>query len=54
MLADTANMAGNGDTRTVIDPPDGAPGAGYDEIINASGDDTAAWANVPGSWKQLQ
>jgi Tfp pilus assembly protein PilX len=54
VLADTANMAGNGDARTVIDPPDGSPGAAYDEVITQSGDDTAAWADVSGSWQQLR
>jgi type II secretory pathway pseudopilin PulG len=54
VLADTANMAGNGDARTVINPPPGSPGAAYDEVVNASGADTAAWADVPGSWQQLR
>ena len=54
VLADTANMAGNGDTRTIINPPPGAPGAGYDETVTDSGEDTATWADVPGSWQQLQ
>lgn len=54
VLADTANMAGNGDTRTIINPPPGAPGAAYDETTNESGDDTAVWADVPGSWQQLK
>jgi hypothetical protein len=54
VLADTANMAGNGDTRTIINPPPGSPGAAYDEVVNESGADTAAWADVPGSWQQLQ
>ena len=54
VIADTATMAGNGDTRTIIDPPDGAPGAGYDEVSTETGADTAEWADVPGSWKQLQ
>jgi hypothetical protein len=54
VLADTANMAGNGDTRTVINPPPGSPGAAYDEVVDQSGDDTAAWGNVAGSWRQLQ
>jgi len=54
VLADTANMAGNGDTRTIINPPPGSPGAAYDEVVNASGSDTAAWADVPGSWQQLK
>jgi hypothetical protein len=54
VLADTATMAGNGDTRTIIDPPEGSPGAGYDETITESGEDTAIWADVPGSWRQLQ
>jgi hypothetical protein len=54
VLADTANMAGNGDTRTIINPPPGAPGAAYDETTNESGDDTAMWADVPGSWQQLK
>jgi hypothetical protein len=47
-------MAGNGDTRTIINPPPGAPGAAYDETTNESGDDTAVWADVPGSWQQLR
>jgi hypothetical protein len=54
VIADTATMAGNGDTRTIINPPPGAPGAGYDEVVSETGDDTAEWADVPGSWKQLQ
>jgi Tfp pilus assembly protein PilX len=54
VIADTGTMAGNGDTRTVIDPPDGAPGAGYDEIVNETGEDSAEWVDVPGSWKQLR
>jgi hypothetical protein len=54
VLADTATMAGNGDTRTVIDPPEGSPGAGWDETITESGVDTATWSDVPGSWRQLQ
>ena len=54
VLADTAIMAGNGDTRTIINPPPGAPGAAYDETTNESGDDTAVWADVPGSWQQLR
>jgi hypothetical protein len=54
VIADTATMAGNGDTRTIINPPPGAPGAGYDEIVSENGDDTAEWADVPGSWKQLR
>ena len=54
VLADTANMAGNGDTRTIINPPPGAPGAAYDEIVSESGADTAAWSDVAGSWRQLR
>jgi Tfp pilus assembly protein PilX len=54
VIADTATMAGNGDTRTIVDPPDGAPGAAYDETIDESGEDTASWSDVPGSWRQLQ
>jgi hypothetical protein len=54
VLADTATMAGNGDTRTILDPPEGSPGAGYDEVIEESGDDTAEWSDVAGSWRQLQ
>jgi Tfp pilus assembly protein PilX len=54
VLADTANMAGNGDTRTIINPPPGSPGAAYDETVTESGDDTAAWADVDGSWRQLK
>ena len=54
VLADTANMAGNGDTRTIINPPPGSPGAPYDETVTGSGEDTAAWTDVPGSWQQLQ
>ena len=54
VLADTATMAGNGDTRTIINPPPGAPGAAYDEVVTESGTDTAAWADVPGSWQQLK
>ena len=54
VLADTATMAGNGDTRTILDPPHGAPGAGYDEIDQRVGRRTRPrWADVPGSWKQL-
>jgi Tfp pilus assembly protein PilX len=54
VLADTANMAGNGDTRTIINPPPGSPGAAYDEVVTESGEDTASWSDVPGSWRQLQ
>jgi len=54
VLADTANMAGNGDTRTIVNPPPGSPGAAYDEDVTESGVDTASWADVPGSWRQLQ
>ena len=54
VLADTATMAGNGDTRTVINPPPGSPGGAYDEVITEDGEDTASWADVPGSWRQLQ
>jgi Tfp pilus assembly protein PilX len=54
VLADTANMAGNGDTRTIINPPPGAPGAAYDETVTEAGEDTGTWADVPGSWQQLQ
>jgi Tfp pilus assembly protein PilX len=54
VIADTATLAGNGDTRTIINPPPGSPGAAYDEVVTSSGADTAAWADVPGSWKQLQ
>jgi Tfp pilus assembly protein PilX len=54
VIADTATMAGNGDTRTIPDPPDGAPGAAYDEVVDHSGDDTADWSDVPGSWQQLR
>jgi len=54
VLADTATLAGNGDTRTIINPPPGSPGASYDENVTQSGADTAAFADVPGSWKQLQ
>jgi hypothetical protein len=54
VLADTATMAGNGDTRSIINPPPGSPGAGYDETVTESGEDTAAWADVAGSWRQLK
>jgi hypothetical protein len=54
VLADTANMAGNGDARTIHNPPPGSPGSAYDEDVTASGADTAAWADVPGSWQQLK
>ena len=54
VLADTANMSGNGDARTIHNPPPGSPGSAYDEDVTASGADTAAWADVPGSWQQLK
>jgi hypothetical protein len=54
VLADTANMAGNGDSRTIVNPPPGAPGAAYDEVTTGSGADTAVFADVPGSWQQLR
>jgi len=54
VLADTATMAGNGDTRTIINPPPGSPGAAYDETVTNSGVDTATWNDVPGSWRQLK
>jgi len=54
VLADTATMAGNGDARTIHNPPPGSPGSAYDEVVSASGADTAAWADVPGSWQQLK
>jgi hypothetical protein len=54
VLADTANMAGNGDARTIHNPPPGSPGSAYDEVVTESGADTAAWADVPGSWQQLK
>jgi hypothetical protein len=52
IIADTATMAGNGDTRSNIDPPPGAPGAAYDETITQSSPDTVSWSDVPGSWRQ--
>jgi len=54
VVADTASMAGNGNTRTIVDPPSGAPGAASTTTTTTSGPDTAAWANVPGSWQQLK
>jgi hypothetical protein len=54
VLADTATMAGNGDTRTIINPPEGAPGAAWDETATEAGDDTVTWSDVPGSWQQLK
>lgn len=54
VLADTANMAGNGDARTIHNPPPGSPGSAYDETVTESGADTAAWSDVPGSWQQLK
>jgi len=54
LLADTATMAGNGNTRTIVDPPDGAPGAQSTTTSTTSAPDTVAWAGVPGSWQQLK
>ena len=55
VLADTANMAGNGDTRTIINPPAGAPGAAYDETItDVRARTRPPWTDVPGSWQQLR
>jgi Tfp pilus assembly protein PilX len=54
VVADTATMAGNGNTRTIVDPPDGAPGAQSTTTSTISGPDTVAWAGVPGSWQQLK
>jgi Tfp pilus assembly protein PilX len=54
VIADTATMAGNGITRTTVDPPAGAPGAAATTTSTTSEPDTAAFADVPGSWQQLQ
>lgn len=54
VLADTANMSGNGDSRTIVNPPPGAPGAAYDEETTDAGADTAVFVDVPGSWQQLR
>jgi hypothetical protein len=47
-------MAGNGNTRTIVDPPDGAPAAQSTTTSTISGPDTVVWAAVPGSWQQLK
>ena len=52
VIADTASVAGNGSVPNGIIPPDGAPGAAG--TTSTSGPDTAAFADVPGSWKQLK
>jgi Tfp pilus assembly protein PilX len=54
VIADTATMAGNGITRTTVNPPDGAPGATSTTTSTVDAPDTNAWADVPGSWQQLQ
>jgi Tfp pilus assembly protein PilX len=54
VLADTATMAGNGNTQSTVNPPDGAPGAASTTTSTVDAPDTAAWADVPGSWQQLQ
>jgi hypothetical protein len=54
VIADTATMAGNGITRTTVNPPDGAPGAAATTTSTVDAPDTNAWADVPGSWQQLR
>ena len=54
VLASSANMAGNGNTVTKVNPPPGAPGAEATTTTTSSGPDTAEWDNVPGSWQQLR
>lgn len=54
VIADTAQESGNGGFTYQIDPPPGAPGATSTTTSTTSEPDTAAWANVPGSWQQLK
>ena len=54
VIADTADVAGNGTVPTGIDPPPGAPGAAGTTTTSTSGPDTAAFDPVPGSWQQLR
>jgi Tfp pilus assembly protein PilX len=54
VIADTANVAGNGSVPGGIDPPPGAPGAASTTTSSSSGPDTAAFDPVPGSWQQLK
>ena len=52
VIADTANMSGNGSVGLTIDPPPGAPGDEWTETV--AGPDEADWDDVPGSWQQLK
>jgi hypothetical protein len=54
VIADTATESGNGGFQNTIDPPPGAPGASSTTYSTSSDPDTAEYANVPGSWQQLQ
>jgi hypothetical protein len=54
VIADTANVAGNGTVPNGIDPPPGAPGAASTTTTSTSGPDTAEFEPVPGSWQQLK
>jgi Tfp pilus assembly protein PilX len=54
VIADTAVEQGNGGFTHQIIPPPGAPGAAQTTTSSTSEPDTAEYADVPGSWQQLQ
>ena len=54
VIADTASVSGNGTVPTQIIPPSGAPGAAATTTSTTSNPDSAAFADVPGSWQQLR
>jgi hypothetical protein len=54
VIADTANVAGNGTVPSGLDPPPGAPGAASTTTSSTSGPDTHVFVPVPGSWQQLK
>jgi Tfp pilus assembly protein PilX len=54
VIADTANVAGNGTVPGGIDPPPNAPGAASTTTSSTGGPDTHVFVPVPGSWQQLK
>jgi hypothetical protein len=52
VIANSGTMSGAANFSTTLNPPAGAPGAST--TTTTQGADQAAWADVPGSWEQIQ
>ncbi len=54
VIADTGTLSGSNALMNTLNPPVGSPGASSTTTTTAGGPDQVSWAELPGSWQQIQ